>query len=565
MTTYTPPAAEIRFILKRVLDLQRCASLPAFAAVDENVIDTIVEGAGRFCAEVIHPLNASADRAGCTRAEDGGVRTPPGFREAYRAYVEAGWGTLALPEAYGGQGLPHVLASVVEEYLNSACQAFTMYPGLTHGAVGALLAKGSESLKAEYLPKLVAGEWLGTMALTEPHCGSDLGLIRTRALAHGDGSYAITGEKIFCSGGEQDLTENIVHLVLARTPQAPAGTRGLSLFVVPKILADGTRNSVHCGSIEHKMGLKGSATCAMNFDAATGYMVGGEGEGLAAMFVMMNAARLSCGNQGLAQAELAMQNAAIYALDRRQGRAPATPAGPGEPDAIIAHPDVRRMLMDARAFTQGFRALVLWTAVQIDLAHGAADAAARRAADELVSMQQVLGGHGYIAEWGLEQIVRDARAAMLYEGTNGVQALDLVGRKLLRDNGAGLHRFLALVESDCLAAPEDIAIYVRAAAGEMRAAADWLIEHGKADHQALGAGAYPFLDMVGLLAVGWMWARIATVAAEDADDLLVAARLVTARHYVTRKLPAVAALGREVQAGAETLMAFPAEAFLPAG
>ncbi len=586
MTSYTPPAAEIRFILNRVLAIRQYAHLPAFATLDEDVLETIVEEAGRFCAELIHPLNAAADRAGCTRAPDGSVATPPGFRQAYAAYAEAGWGTLALPEAFGGQGMPHLLATVVEEYLNSACQAFTMYPGLTHGAVGALLAKGSAALKDEYLPRLVSGEWLGTMALTEPQCGTDLGLIRTRADRQDDRSYRISGEKIFCSGGEHDLTDNIVHLVLARAAGAPAGTRGLSLFVVPKVLADGGLNSVSCSAIEHKMGLKGSATCAMQFEAATGYIVGAEGEGLAAMFVMMNAARLSCGNQGLAQAELALQNAARYALDRRQGRAPGERGRPGEAaDAIIAHPDVRRMLMDARAFAQGFRALVLWTALQIDLSHGAEHETERQSANELVgfltpvikaygtdqgfrtavAMQQVLGGHGYIAEWGLEQIVRDARAAMLYEGANGVQALDLVGRKLLRDGGAAARRFFALVEADCAVAPEDVAGAMRGALEETRAAAEWLLAKGTSDQEALGAGSYPFLEMVGLFAVGWMWARIAAIAAGDANDPLMAARIVTARYYATRRLPALSALRREVEAGAGTVMALSPEAFVDCG
>ena len=443
MPAYTHPARDTRFVLH---DLLRVSEV---VAVDADVVDSIVEEAGRFAADVVAPLNRVADAEGCTRHPDGSVSTPPGFREAYRAYAESGWGTLALPEPYGGQGLPHVLATVVEEYLNSACHAFNMYPGLTHGAVAALLAGGSEELKQRYVARLVSGEWLGTMALTEAQAGTDLGLIRTRAEPQGDGTWRITGEKIFCSGGEHDLTENIVHLVLARLPDAPEGSRGISLFVVPKILPDGTRNAVSCGSIEHKMGVHGSATCVMNFDGATGWLVGEPNAGLAVMFVMMTAARLSCGNQGLAQAELAYQNAVAYVSERKQGRAP----GSRQAEPLIVHPDVRRMLMDARAFTEGFRALVAWTALQIDLSHTAASEAERASADALVgfltpvikafgtdkgfetavAMQQCFGGHGYVAEWGMEQIVRDARVAMIYEGANGVQALDLVSRKLLRD------------------------------------------------------------------------------------------------------------------------------------
>src|SRR6478736_7065937 len=359
MPSYSPPIRDIRFVVTRLL---------GGAGIDPDLLDPILEEGGRFAAEVIAPLNRVGDQVGCTRHADGSVTTPPGFAAAYRQYREAGWGTLSLPEAHGGQGLPHVLATVVEEFLDSACHAFNMYPGLTHGAVAALMDRGSEELKAAYLPKLVSGEWLGTMALTEAHAGTDLGLIRTRAEPRGDGSFAVRGEKIFCSGGEHDLTDNIVHLVLAKLPGAPEGSKGISLLLVPKVLPDGSRNAATCGSIEHKMGVHGSATCVMNFDGATGWLVGEPNAGLAAMFIMMNAARLSCGNQGLAQAELAYQNAAAYALERRQGRAPGSEAAA---DPLLVHPDVRRLLMDAKAFTEGFRALVLWTAGQIDFSRHA--------------------------------------------------------------------------------------------------------------------------------------------------------------------------------------------------
>jgi len=590
MSDYIPPTRDIRFVLNELLELGSYAALPAFAAVDEDLVDTVITEAGRFCGEVLAPLNRVGDEQGCTRHADGSVTTPAGFADAYARYCEAGWGTLALPEEFGGQGLPHVLATVVEEFANSSCHAFTMYPGLTHGAVAALLTKGSEELKARYLPKLVSGEWLGTMALTEAHSGTDLGLLRTRAEPREDGSFAISGEKIFCSGGEHDLTANIVHLVLARTPDAAPGSRGISLFLVPKFLPDdddglGERNTVSCGSIEHKMGIRGSATCVMNFDNAAGWMIGGEGEGLAAMFIMMNAARLSCGNQGVAQAELAYQKAAAYAIERRQGRALGKRADPAHPaDPIIVHPDVRRMLMDARAFTEGFRALVLWTAVQIDLAHGAESEEERRAADELVgfltpvikgfgtdrgfetavAMQQVFGGHGYIAEWGMEQIVRDARVPRMYEGANGVQALDLAGRKLARDGGQVAERFFALVESDCEDAPDFISSPLRDAVAEARKAAEWLVHSASGNPNDLGAGSYAFMELIGILATGWMWARMARVAAAMPDDAFYAAKLATARHFAQRSIPKCAALRREVEAGSGALMAIAAEDFLRA-
>lgn len=576
MPTYTAPAADTLFILNRLLRLD----------TDAELTETIVSEAGRFCAEVIAPLNQPGDLAGCTRHADGSVTTPPGYPEAYAQYCEMGWGTLSLPEEFGGQGMPHVLGTVVEEYINSACHAFNMYPGLTHGAVAALMSVGSEELKAHYLPRLVSGEWLGTMALTEAHCGTDLGLLRTKAEPQADGSFRVTGEKIFCSGGEQDLTENIVHLVLARLPDAPAGSRGISLFLVPKVLPDGVRNAATCGSIEHKMGVHGSATCVMNFDGATGWLLGEAHAGLAAMFVMMNAARLSCGNQGLAQAELAYQNAVAYALDRRQGKAAGTRADPAaSADPLIVHPDVRRMLMDARAFTEGFRALVLWTAHQIDLSHLSENAEERREADALVglltpvlkgygtdrgfetavAMQQVFGGHGYVAEWGMEQIVRDARVAMIYEGANGVQALDLAGRKVARDGGVVLELLLARIEADCGDAPADLHFLsapLRVAALEVREAATWLISAGKANPDDVGAGSYAFMQLLGVVAVGWMWLRLAKAALPDAQDPFCAAKLATARHYAVRSLPECAGLRRLVEAGAESLMALPAEAFL---
>lgn len=584
MPSYTPPLRDVRFVLDRVLQIGNLSGIGPFAACDGDLVDAILEEGGRFCAEVIAPLNQVGDREGCVRNQDGSVTTPTGYREAYARYTESGWGTLALPAEHGGQGLPHVLATVFEEFVNSSCHAFNMYPGLTHGAVEVLMSKGSEELKEAYLPKLVSGEWLGTMALTEPQAGTDLGLVRTRAVPNDDGTFSIIGEKIFCSGGEHDLTENIVHLVLARLPDAPEGSRGISLFLVPKILPDGNRNAVTCGAIEHKMGIKGSATCAMNFDGATGWLLGEENAGLAAMFLMMNAARLSCGNQGLAQAELAYQNAVNYAIERRQGRA----SGSREvADPLLVHPDVRRMLMDARAFTEGFRALVLWTAVQIDVAHHAQDAEQRAEAEALVglltpvlkgygtdkgfetavAMQQIFGGHGYIAEWGMEQIVRDARVTMLYEGANGVQALDLAGRKVARDGGEVLERFLARIDADCAGAGPElgfIASPLAEAVQESREAARWLVSSGKGDPNNLGAGAYAFMQLVGVVAVGWMWLRLAVAASPDAGEPFCNAKLETARHYAARTLPEALTLRRKVEAGAATLMALSAEQFVRA-
>ena len=586
MRSYTAPVRDSLFVLREVLDIAGSQELAGESELDSELLEALVGEAGRFCDEVIAPLNTASDDEGCTRHPDGLVTTPSGFPAAYRQYVEAGWGTLALPAGHGGQGLPHVVASVVEEYLNSACQAFTMYPGLAHGAVAMVASVGDDSLKDAYLADLVSGEVLGTMALTEPHCGTDLGLIRTRA-EPADGAFTLTGEKIFCSGGEQDLTDNIVHLVLARIAGAAPGSRGLSLFLVPKILPDGTRNAVSCGAIEHKMGLSGNATCAMQFEGAKGWLLGEENGGLTAMFIMMNAARLSCGNQGLAQAERAYQNACAYALDRRQGRAAGRPDTTDDPaDPIILHPDIRRLLMDARAFTEGFRALVAWTAWQIDLSQHAVDSDVCRHSDALVglltpvlkafgsdrgfetavAMQQVFGGHGYIKEWGMEQYVRDARAAMIYEGANGVQALDLVGRKLVRDEGRAAGSFFGLIESDCAHFDQSLAEGILAALADARASADWLRDHSGSQPGAMGASAYAFMQILGTLALGWMWGRIDRVALEaleagSGESQFYRWKRLTARHHIERSLPETALLRRKVELGSQNLMALPPEAF----
>ena len=425
MPIYNPPVKDARFVLDAVVELDRYSNLAGFSAASPDVVSAVLEEGGKFAAEVVFPLNQTGDAQGCIRHPDGSVTTPDGFKDAYRQFVEGGWPTLHAPVEYGGQGLPSAVATAFGEFMCSANHSFEMYHGLTSGAVNALLAKGSEELKAAYIPKLVDGTWTGTMNLTEPHCGTDLGLIKTKAVPNSDGSYAITGTKIFISAGEHDLAENIIHLVLARTPDAPEGSKGISLFVVPKFLvkADGTpgeRNAVTCGSIEHKMGIHGNATCVMNYDGATGWLIGEENKGLAAMFIMMNDARLGVGLQGLAQGEIAYQNAVRYAQDRRQGRALTGPAEPGAAaDPLFVHPDVRRMLMDAKALTEGLRALMLWGGLQVDLSHHAASEEDRQQADDLISLlipvikgygtdkgfeiavncQQVYGGHGYIREW----------------------------------------------------------------------------------------------------------------------------------------------------------------------
>jgi alkylation response protein AidB-like acyl-CoA dehydrogenase len=597
MASYKAPARDARFIINEVLRIGDLAALPGFEGAGQDIVDAVIEEAGRFAGEVLAPLNAPGDQQGCTRQQDGSVATPAGFKDAHRQFRESGWGTLSAPEQFGGQGLPYVLGFAVEEFMSSANMAFAMYPGLTNGAVNALLVKGSPEQQATYLPKMVANEWLGTMNLTEPQCGTDLGLIRTKAEPNADSSYAITGTKIFISAGEHDLTDNIIHLVLARTPDAPQGTKGISLFVVPKFLLDaqgnpGERNAVSCGAIEHKMGIHANATCVMNYDGAKGWLVGEENKGLAAMFIMMNAARLGVGMQGLAQAEVAYQNGVAYALERRQGRALTGPADPAEKaDTLMVHPDVRRMLMDARAFTEGMRALALWAGLLVDLAHVAASEEERLLADDLLGlltpvikgygtdlgykvatdMQQVWGGHGYIVENSMEQFVRDARIAMIYEGANGVQAMDLVGRKLAMNGGRAIQALFAEVGKECGAAKADerladLAGRVEKANGELQAATLWLMNNGLTNPDNAGAAAYDYMHLTGIVALGLMWLRMGAAAAAaldvgSEDKAFYEAKLVTARYFGERFTPEAGALRRKLEAGAETVMALPAEAF----
>ena len=599
MPTYTAPTRDMRFVINEVLDLPSYGNLPGFEQATPDMIDTVINEAGKFCAEVLAPLNQVGDEEGCTRHEDGSVTTPSGFQDAYAQYRESGWGTLAQPEAFGGQGLPHVLAFCVEEFMATANQAFAMYPGLTGGAVAAILAKGSEEQQQAYLPKMISGEWTGTMNLTEPHCGTDLGLIRTKAEPQDDGSYAITGTKIFISSGEHDLADNIIHLVLAKTPGAPDSTKGISLFIVPKFLLDddgqpGERNAVTCGSIEKKMGIHGNSTCVMNYDGATGFLVGEENKGLTAMFIMMNAARLGVGIQGLGQAEVAYQNAVTYAGDRRQGRALGGPADTdAKADPIFVHPDVRRMLMDAKAYTEGMRALILWGALNNDLTHAAQTEEERAEANAVLglltpvikgygtdkgydianNMQQVYGGHGYVREWGMEQFVRDSRIAMIYEGTNGVQAMDLCGRKLAQNGGAAIQAFFKLLDDAIAEAKRgdhaDLAEALDVALGHQKAATMWFMQNAMQNPNHLGAGAHHYMHIMGIVCVGYMWLRMAQVAGETLktkpdDRAFYEAKLTTAQYYAERFLPDAGALRRKLEAGSGAMMALPEEAFATA-
>ncbi len=598
MPVYKAPVQDVMFLLNDVFQIERYNNLTGFADATPDLIEAIVSEGAKLCEEVFQPVNLSGDKQGCTRHPDGSVTTPKGYKEAYDAYREGGWLGLPVPEEFGGQGLPSTLNAVMQEFLSSSNLALGMYPGLTQGAVAAMLEHCSQEQKEMYLPKMISGEWTGTMNLTEPHCGTDLGLLKTKAVPNGDGSYAITGTKIFISSGEHDMADNIIHLVLARIEGAPMGTKGITLFVVPKfkVNADGSlgaRNQVSCGSIEHKMGIHGNSTCVMNYDGATGWIVGHENKGLNAMFVMMNEARLAVGIQGLGCSEVAYQNAVAYAKDRRQGRALTGVAEPDKPaDTLMVHPDVRRNLMSIRAFNEAARALVLWTALKADVAHRSSDAAERQAADDHMSLmtpvikgvltdvgfdntvkaQQMFGGHGYVEEWGMSQFVRDARIAMIYEGANGVQAMDLVGRKLGRDGGRAIMAFFGEVSAFCQdnAADEAMKPYVGplgSALQQLQGATMWFMQNAMAKPNNAGAGAHDYMHLFGLVVLGYMHAKMAKVALDklkagaNGSTERMNAKLVTARFFMERSLPEAAAHVARIQTGADMTMAFTAEQF----
>jgi len=596
MPTYKAPLRDMRFVLYELMDGENITSLKGYEDFTRDLIDPVLEEAAKICEEVLQPINRSGDEEGC-RLENGVVYTPKGFKEAYKQFREGGWTSIACDPQYGGQGLPKIVNTIVEEMICSSNLSFGMYPGLSYGAYVALAGFGTDAQKATYLPKLVDGQWSGTMCLTEPHCGTDLGMLRTSAKPVGDGSYQITGTKIFISAGEHDMTENIVHLVLARLPGAPSGVKGISLFLVPKFLVKddgslGARNGVSCGSIEHKMGIKASSTCVMNFDAATGWMVGEPNKGMRAMFTMMNAERISVGMQGLGLGEVSYQNAIAYAKDRLQGRSLAGAKNPEKAaDPIIVHPDVRRMLLTQRAYNEGCRALAAWAAHSCDVMGHHQDPKARQDAEDFVALitpivkalitdlgyegtnigMQVYGGHGFIREWGMEQFVRDCRIAQIYEGTNGIQALDLVGRKMPANFGRNLRQFFHPV-SDYIAkhdGNEGMAEFIGPLAkafGRLQQATGYVAQKGMARPEEAGAAATEYLRLFGLTALAYLWARMAEIAAariaagED-EDGFYKAKVLTARFYYERVLPETGALLSKIMSGGTTMMAFEEAAF----
>jgi alkylation response protein AidB-like acyl-CoA dehydrogenase len=591
MPSYTAPIKDMQYILHDVLSIS-ASDIAGYGDLERDFTAAVLEEAGKIAAEVLAPLNPVGDTVGC-RMENGVVYTPPGFKDAFAQMKEGGWPGIDMPEDFGGQGMPYVMGTAVGEFFSGANQAFTMYQGLTHGAASTILAHGTEDQKATYLPRMVACDWTGTMNLTEPHCGTDLGLMRTRAEPQPDGSYKVTGQKIFISAGEHDMAENIVHLVLAKIPGGPEGIKGVSLFIVPKFLVNadgslGARNGVSCGKIEEKMGIHGNATCVMNYDGATGYLLGEEHKGMRAMFTMMNEARLGVGMQGLAQAEIAFQNALAYARDRLQGRditGVKNPDGPADP--LIVHPDIRRNLMEQKSFAEGARAFLLWGATLIDAAHRKGDTDA----DGLISLmtpvikgfltdkgyemtvqaQQIYGGHGYIEEWGMSQYTRDARIAMIYEGANGVQALDLVGRKLAQDGGKHVMAFFDLVKVFCKdnAETEGMGEFVeplKRASKDLQTAAMYFMAEGMKNPNAALAGSYDFMHLFGHVCLGLMWGRMArashdALAAGNDDPVFHQTKLATARFYMARQLPMTATHLARIQSGADPVMALEAANF----
>ncbi|MEE4209287.1 MAG: acyl-CoA dehydrogenase C-terminal domain-containing protein [Parvularcula sp.] len=595
MPIYDAPIRDMQFLLHDVLKLQNYSNLPGFADATPDVIDAFLEEAGKWHRDVLAPLNRTGDLEGCKRNDDASVTTPKGFKEAYQQFTENGFGAIAMDPEYGGQGLPVALAYAINEMTSAANQAFAMYPGLSAGAWRAIHANASEEQKQTYLPKMTTGEWTGTMNLTEPQCGTDLGLIRTKAVPQADGSYKISGQKIWISAGEHDMADNIIHLVLARIEGAPEGIKGISLFIVPKFMVNedgslGERNGVSCGGLEEKMGIHGNATCVMNYDEATGFLVGEEHKGMRAMFIMMNEARLGVGMQGYAAAEVAMQNAAAFARDRLQSRSVTGAKAPEKPaDPIIVHPDVRRMLMDTRAFVEGARALTYWAALHEDMSHKAPDDADRQRSNDYMALLtpiikaymtdkgnkgandslQVFGGSGYCEEWGMSQFVRDVRIAMIYEGTNGIQALDLVGRKLMAEGGRYWQTFFKEIDdwcSDNKGQSDDLDRYiegVQAAKKELEEATQWLGMNAMKDFNQAGAASHDFLHLFGLVAIGYMWLMMTKEALDrqsDADPFYKN-KLITARYFFERVLIESSMHLAKVKTGTSSMMDLEAEAF----
>ncbi len=592
MPSYTAPTRDIQFVLNEVLDVAN-SDVPGYSELEPDFTAAVLEECGKLNAEVLAPLNVVGDKEGCV-LENGVVRTPAGFKAAFDQVREGGWTGLDMPEEFGGQNMPYVMGIATLEMFASANQAFAMYQGLTHGAASAILVHGSDQQKATYLPKMISCDWTGTMNLTEPHCGTDLGMMRTKAEPQDDGSYAITGQKIFISAGEHDMADNIIHLVLAKIPGGPEGIKGVSLFIVPKFLVKedgslGERNALSCGKIEEKMGIHGNSTCVMNYDGAKGWLLGEKHKGMRAMFTMMNEARLGVGMQGLAQAEAAYQNAVIYAKDRLQGRAvtgAVNPDGPADP--LIVHPDIRRSLMDQKSFTEGARAFILWGSTLIDKSHRGGDADAEgmislltpvikgfltdRGYDMTVQAQQIYGGHGYIEEWGMSQFTRDARIAMIYEGANGVQALDLVGRKLAADGGKHVMAFFEMVKGFIKdnegdeALKKDFLDPLKAASKDLQAAGMFFMQNGMKNPNAALAGSYDFMHLFGHVCLGLMWARSAkaaraALAGGASDTAFYENKLATGRYYMARQLPMTATHLARIQSGAEPVMALHADAF----
>ncbi|WP_017932373.1 acyl-CoA dehydrogenase C-terminal domain-containing protein [Robiginitomaculum antarcticum] len=596
MPIYNAPTRDQKFVMHEMLNAVQLSEYERFADVDTDLIDAVLEESAKFSTEVLTPLNVVGDHEGCVRHPDGSVTTPTGFKDAFKTMAENGWTALGHDPEYGGQGLPGILSIAAGEMQSAANMAFAMYPGLTNGAIKAISIGGSAEQKAAYLPKMVSCEWTGTMNLTEPHCGTDLGLLKTKAVPNSDGSYKISGQKIFISAGEHDMSDNIIHLVLARIEGAPEGVKGISLFIVPKFKLDadgnaGERNAVSCGSIEEKMGIHGNSTCVMNYDEAEGYMIGEENKGLRVMFVMMNRARVDVGMQGLAQSEVAYQNAAAYAKDRLQGRSltgPKNEDGPADP--IIVHPDVRRMLMETKAFNEGARALIYWATLLEDLENVHPDEKFREKCDDYLGLltpvikgyltdkamqttidcQQIFGGHGYIEEWGMSQFVRDTRIALIYEGANGIQALDLVGRKLARKGGRALMTLNA--EIDAFLAENgdndklpDFMTGLKTAKGKLTEATMWLMQNGMTNPNNAGAGSVDYMHMMGLSTLAYMWAMMGVTAQKAIDngsnEDFYANKIITGRYFMLRMLPMMDAHLAKIKTGAEPVMALDAAAF----